>query len=241
MSKEAYYFSHDCNAQDDPKCMLLIDQLGMEGYGIFWALIERLRNEVNYMLPHAVASALAKRWGTSKEKVESVIKNYSLFTTDGDFFYSNRLRTSMQLKTDKARKSANYRWDNANAMQADTKRIANGMQKDAIKVKESKVKEYIVEIVAFLNLKTGKDFKPESKKTLSLVAARLAEGYTVADFKNVISGRTDKWMNDEKMSEFLRPETLFGTKFESYLVKQTTALETKETVDFYDYVNGDSK
>ena len=33
MKKDAYYFSHDSNAQDDPKCMLLIDQLGMEGYG----------------------------------------------------------------------------------------------------------------------------------------------------------------------------------------------------------------
>ena len=33
--KDAYYFSHDANAQDDPKCMLLIDQMGLEGYGIF--------------------------------------------------------------------------------------------------------------------------------------------------------------------------------------------------------------
>ena len=42
MSKDAYYFSHDSNAKDDPKCMVLIDQLGLEGYGIFWVLIETL-------------------------------------------------------------------------------------------------------------------------------------------------------------------------------------------------------
>ena len=40
MSKDAYYFTHDSNAKDDPKCALLIDQLGMEGYGIYWMLIE---------------------------------------------------------------------------------------------------------------------------------------------------------------------------------------------------------
>ena len=34
------YFPHDSNAKDDPKCMVLIDQLGMEGYGIYWVLIE---------------------------------------------------------------------------------------------------------------------------------------------------------------------------------------------------------
>ena len=72
--KDAYYFSHDSNAQDDPKCMILIDQLGMEGYGIFWALIERLRNEKDYTLPINLANAFAKRWQTSKEKVEAVIK-----------------------------------------------------------------------------------------------------------------------------------------------------------------------
>ena len=61
MKKDAYYFSHDANAQDDPKCMVLIDQLGMEGYGIFWALIEKLRNESNYKLPLAIVGSLATR------------------------------------------------------------------------------------------------------------------------------------------------------------------------------------
>src|SRR5690606_518534 len=101
--KDAYYFSHDSNAQDDPKCMILIDQLGMEGYGIFWALIERLRNEKDYTLPINLANAFAKRWQTSKEKVEAVIKNYGLFVVENDIFYSERLRNSMIEKSEKAR------------------------------------------------------------------------------------------------------------------------------------------
>ena len=36
------YFTHDTDAMSDPKCMMLVGELGMEGYGMFWALIELL-------------------------------------------------------------------------------------------------------------------------------------------------------------------------------------------------------
>jgi len=77
-------------------------------------------------------------------------------------------------------------------------------------------KEYIY-IVGYLNEKTGKSFKPTTKATVSRINARLKEGFTPDDFKTVIDSRVDKWANDPKMAEFLRPETLFGTKFEGYL------------------------
>lgn len=139
--KDAYYFSHDSNAQDDPKCMLLIDQLGMEGYGIFWALIERLRNEKDHKLPLVLLNAFAKRWYTSKEKVESVVKNYGLFCVENEHFFSERLRYSMNEKSEKARISASYRWGNANALRLNSEGNANGMRKDAIKGKEKKEKK----------------------------------------------------------------------------------------------------
>lgn len=138
MKKDAYYFSHDANSQDDPKCMLLIDQLGMEGYGIFWAVIEKLRSEKDYKLPISVCGSFAKRWGTSKEKVEAVVLKYNLFVVENDLvFFSERLKTSMETKTIKATESANKRWNNANALPSNT----NALRIDAIKVKESKVKE----------------------------------------------------------------------------------------------------
>jgi len=141
MKKDAYYFSHDGNAQDDPKCMLLIEQLGMEGYGIYWGLIEKLRAEKDYKLPLSVCSPFAKRWGTSKEKVETVIKSYNLFKISQNYFFSYRLKKSMEEKTERAKSSASIRWGGANALQTNNKRIANGMQSDAIKVKESKGKK----------------------------------------------------------------------------------------------------
>ncbi len=51
MAKDAYYFSHDSNAKDDPKCMLLIEELQLEGYGIYWVLIETLREQENFKYP----------------------------------------------------------------------------------------------------------------------------------------------------------------------------------------------
>ena len=96
MKKDAYYFSHDANAQDDPKCVMLVEALGMEGYGIFWALIERMRSEQGFKLPYVILPALARRWNSSKEKIEVVIKNFGLFELENDHFYSKRLIRSME-------------------------------------------------------------------------------------------------------------------------------------------------
>ncbi len=138
MKKDAYYFSHDANAQDDPKCMYLIDQLGMEGYGIFWALIEKLRAEKNYKLPLSSITSFAKRWGTEEQKVEKVVKNFKLFKINNNFFYSSRLKESMEKKTELAKASAAARWKDADANRTHNKRTPNGMQNHAIKVKEEK-------------------------------------------------------------------------------------------------------
>lgn len=136
--KDAYYFSHDANAQDDPKCMLLIDQLGMEGYGIFWALIEKLRSERDFKLPISIIPSFSKRWSTSPEKVLTVIKNYGLFELESDMFFSLRLLRNMIEKSEKARKSISYRWSNDTTVY---ERNTDVIRNDTIKVKESKEKK----------------------------------------------------------------------------------------------------
>ena len=73
------------------------------------------------------------------------------------------------------------------------------------------------EIVDHLNQRTGKAFKPDGFKIRALIAARWREGFKTEDFARVVDNQTIKWLRDPKMCEFLRPETLFGTKFESYL------------------------
>ena len=73
------------------------------------------------------------------------------------------------------------------------------------------------EIVSYLNERIGANYRSSSKKTASLINARLNEGFTVDDFKAVIDTKASDWLGDSKMSRYLRPETLFGTKFEGYL------------------------
>ena len=75
----------------------------------------------------------------------------------------------------------------------------------------------IKEIVSYLNERTGSKYRPSTKETKSHINARLNEGFTVEDCKTVIDIKTDEWLGDKKMQKFLRPQTLFGTKFESYL------------------------
>ena len=73
--KDEFWFSHASDAKDDPKCMLLIEQLGLEGYGIFWVLVEVLRQQKNYLYPFALLSALARKYNTTQmKKVNFLLK-----------------------------------------------------------------------------------------------------------------------------------------------------------------------
>lgn len=75
----------------------------------------------------------------------------------------------------------------------------------------------VSEIVDYLNQKTGKHFRKSIANTTRAINARIKEGFTVDDFKAVIDKKVIEWGKDERMKQYLRPQTLFGTKFESYL------------------------
>ena len=84
MAHAAFWFKHDTNAKDDYKIMLLMEQLGLEGYGIFWVLIETLREQPDYRLPMQMLPILAKRYSSSYEKFKTVVTCYGLFTVFSD-------------------------------------------------------------------------------------------------------------------------------------------------------------
>lgn len=73
------------------------------------------------------------------------------------------------------------------------------------------------EIVNHLNSSADRQFRHTTNKTKSLIKARFNEGFELEDFKQVIDVKVAEWEKDNDMNKFLRPETLFGTKFESYL------------------------
>ena len=72
------------------------------------------------------------------------------------------------------------------------------------------------EIVNYLNQKLNKRYRPNSTNIQKHINARLNEGYTFDDFKIVIDKKYNDWMGTE-YEKYLRPETLFGSKFDSYL------------------------
>lgn len=73
------------------------------------------------------------------------------------------------------------------------------------------------EILAFLNQKANRCYRPTAFN-LSTIEARLKEGATLADCKQVIAKKVREWGADEKMSQYLRPATLFNrSKFDQYV------------------------
>jgi uncharacterized phage protein (TIGR02220 family) len=75
----------------------------------------------------------------------------------------------------------------------------------------------IESILKYLNVKAGTAFRKTTKATQRCIQARINEGYSSQDFIDVINVKTKQWLPDPRMCGYLRPETLFGTKFEGYL------------------------
>ncbi len=104
--------------------------------------------------------------------------------------------------------------------------------------KESR-KETYENIVDYLNEKAGTNYKSTTKGTQEKINARLNEGFNLDDFKVVINKKCDTWLKDAKMCKYLRPETLFGNKFESYLNEVTKGSNNNDIPDWVsDWANG---
>lgn len=121
------------------------------------------------------------------------------------------------------------RQPNGNQMATQISIDKNRLDKDSIDKNRDIVEETIDQdspseirkrIVDYLNQKLGSKYKASTGKTVTLINARLKENFTEEDFYTVIDKKYEEWHGDSKMSKFLRPETLFGTKFESYLNQQ---------------------
>lgn len=72
------------------------------------------------------------------------------------------------------------------------------------------------DVIDYLNQQTGKNYKSTTKKNQTVIRSRTDEGFSLDDFKRVIDNKVAEWKGTN-MEKYLRPETLFGTKFEGYL------------------------
>ncbi|MDU0476837.1 conserved phage C-terminal domain-containing protein [Staphylococcus chromogenes] len=78
------------------------------------------------------------------------------------------------------------------------------------------------DVIDYLNQQTGKHYKSTTKKNQTVIRARSDEGFNLDDFKKVIDNKVAEWKGTD-MEKYLRPETLFGTKFEGYLNQQQSS------------------
>lgn len=227
MPKDAYYFPHDSNAKDDPKCVLLIEQLGMEGYGIYWMLIETLREQPDYTYPVANIPALGRRYNTTAEKVKTVVCNYGLFTVKDDkIFFSDSLnRRMLVLEEKRAKRSEAGRLGNAarwKTSQTDRNAITMQSQFIASKVKKSKEKESIGK-----ESMRGKR-KPFSPPTPSEVESFFTEnGYTAEAARRAFDYYTDaNWHDAEGKPVLNWKQKMRGVWFKPEH-KQTSGMDIK--------------
>ena len=101
------------------------------------------------------------------------------------------------------------------------------VEKDTKKSEKKENLDDIYEIIDYLNLTIGSNYRHNTKSTITKIKARLNEGFSVEDFKKVINNKSQEWLGTE-WEIYLRPETLFGTKFEQYLNQKSFNKKEKQ-------------
>lgn len=154
---------------------------------------------------------------SSRQGTRIIVNNYDNYQSD-----SRRVdqRLTNKSPTIDQRVASNNNDNTVNTVNTDNK--FNIYSSAKAKLYGSEVKR----VVDYLNQRTNKKFKQSTPKTQSLIVARLKEGFTLDDFQTVIDNKTIEWAGTDQ-EKYLRPCTLFGTKFESYL-NQNESLEARK-------------
>jgi hypothetical protein len=172
MKKDAYYFSHDANARNDQKIISLRMKFGMRGYGIYFGIIEILRESCEYMIK-ADYKTIAFDLREEESIIKQIIEDFDLFTINEDGnLQSNSLNKRMEVleKTRVKRSLAGKKSAQAKRKQTFNKPSTNLQQtfNKTSALKESKVKESKVKnsIVATPTLQEVKDYCVERKNNI---------------------------------------------------------------------------
>lgn len=110
MLKGHHYIEHDSNSKDNPKIMKLLFDLGGEGYGIYWILLEILRSRQDFECPIALIPMFSKKYNIIEETTMKVIKEYDLFSfkeNESVFFNSTLSKRTKAFQEKQKRLSEN--------------------------------------------------------------------------------------------------------------------------------------
>lgn len=207
--KDSYYFQHDYNARNDPKLQDVLIELGVEGIGIYWCIIEQLY-EQGGTLPLRYCKSIAFALHVDYKTVERLVNNYGLFANDGENMWSDSVLKRLDKRkdiSDKRKLAALARWrqnlenqsqasiqstdnpiiNNANEMQVHTTSNASAGHKEKEIKEKNNIKESIKE-----KHETAKRFVPP---TLEEVKARIKEmNYTFDAEAFIAFYQSKNWM-----------------------------------------------
>lgn len=252
MKTNKSYFSHDSNARNSDKLLKVRMDLGAEGYAIYFMILERLREEDDYISKNDYMM-IAYDLRVDEEKVKKVINDYDLFIVDDDVFYSKSFMERMNikdLKRLKAQESISKRWDkeknkrnddeyerNTNVIRTYDKRNTNLYKEKKSKEKKSKDNIYTASADAHAELKSETQGRiwaayPVKKGKIHAMKSieKLLKGYTEQQVLNAIATyKAD--VEKQKASGFKelrykQGDTFFRTGIYDYL-----DLEGGETIE----------
>ena len=203
MAKKTFYFPHDANARNDEKILAVRMKYGMEGYGIYFTLIEKLLESTDYILLKDY-NTIAFELRVGAEKVKSIVEDFGLFqfTECGKLFYSESLKSRMDpleeirdKRREAGKKGAEKRWKTkqkmANAIKEDSKAMANATAKNG-RVEYSKVNTK--EILSSESIKKAESLearKAEQRK--KLIAAKAATSKRQKEFYNSLRPYVERY------------------------------------------------
>jgi hypothetical protein len=238
MEKDSFYFPHFYNARHDRKIKRLRKELGVEGYGIFFMLLEVLREQIDFKYPTKDIDLLAEEFGTSEQKVRVVICNYQLFEIDEiENFFSPKLVVYLQpylkMKSQRqlaAKASVEARKKKALALQEPTKNsttVERPLSECETTVEQSKVKESKVK-----ESKINKDILEHFEKLWELYPKKKGKGGISDSKKNELFKipfeemeraikRYKKYLSDNNTEEqfIMYGSTFFNSGYVDYLDK----------------------
>ena len=218
------YFPHDVDASQDEKIAALEGLHGLEGYAIYFKLLERIyRQGGKLKFEEGFSEAetmriLAKGFGIIEARIQETIQTclrVGLFDKGG--WDENKVLTSTGILKRCGQVFEKREVDRGRLSDTKTPRELSDNRVTITPIVKER-KGNIVEIVTFLNTTCKTAYKDNTPGTVKAINARLDEGNTVDDFKAVITFKHKEWANDPKMRQYLCPDTLFRpSHFEKYL------------------------
>ena len=222
------------------KYFIALDKMSIDEIEIIRLLSRYSNYETNvtgYTVNQLVINA-DKRLNLTTQKVRTILKKfekngYIQFISSGSKGKESTLKIVLKDKLFNQQLSNNYSTNKTEQLQGveDNEQQQSNNNLTTLSKKKEKNNNIYSLVIDYLNRKANTNYRSSTKNTQSFINARVSEGFTVEDFKKVIDSKSKEWLNTD-FEKYLRPATLFGTKFENYLneanKKGPTAIGPKE-------------